>query len=1425
MVSTYHASSRFRKSRSVDKTPTKLQNCMSMPTTTLSNHSDSRHIIDGRLYWYDGVKPSCEGSAHCHRDLQGGPLHRRYSSPGHTQTTPKSAIKYVIRRNAFCKWAKSYHRSVRESVAHEIADLYYTKHHSETAFRALASAVRSRRIKEAKLEGDMFALRILLTRWYQIAVNAEAARCNAVSAAIFHQTSLAIRAFKAFKMEVQRRQDSRHYIYRLVELMEQWLLKRGLTPLRNHAEHARRMGFYAADIAYNHDRNIMNTAIVALNSAYRCHEASRQLEQLSKHAMLRQAWNHIISEHRSLAEKETLVEQAVRRETVVNVLDCWNYATKEKHASQYYDFILKYKSFSVFKRCREDRTHIVPPSPKTSAAEDQMTWKCKGTTTIKLAMSQKRNMIKAVGVVDRALQKCFKRAAMRALLENVKIIAAELLRDQQLTLFFEQSLAKRSFKAWLQYVEMRRSKTNMKLLGDLNYKTFLLSRAFATLWKCYTEKLEVFDAALTQFQNRQRLLHKRMYFAAFASGCNRSRALRVAQGVIENLHESQTRAAVLERFEGLSAQTLLHKLRCIASIANIDVQLSQEGARDILMTFRNIVFRKIHDGRGIFNTFMDRVLSPNIMATVTSPLRNECIVFLYYISGLKTRALELMKELELRPDDNVARLCNSLSQDELNELHSVYAYQLYVVRMEGFPSLNPRPTTTVSQSQSLMPLISNASATHSEGGHATGRSDSSSEDSVRSAKITGRSEALAEQAVPYTAYRTGNLEGIPQWLAALLHKLTLVKLCNSGDASAGSGGTFYRDSTAFDLLCYGLPLWRLILTKFLMKRSASAFRMWKEFTHAKKVRRNKMAELCGSLEGMSKMSVLMKSFKIWLDQAHIVSARRIAETNERCGIFTSILSVLVYRSVSIVFMRLHLRRIMFTHTGIARLQEMRKLTKAVTISCREEDSAAEIYGFRLYALMSKHFVGWRMHTQWNIEVTHKSSEFYRTIFLKKGWNALHNVFLSRRNRIEQLESSLDDGLRMWSIRYNFDAWYKAAKCRKTFATLNKPVHVVLGICFRRWKCHVRNKTRLVGVGETMQSDSDMRIMDHAFKALLEEFAKRRSLRDLSVRVDINHKTYLAQIAIQCWRVVARRRGVLANIHDQIRKYSDTMVQKNLLQTMHKFAALKQKKVIRLKSVVFGSMALYAASVKVTKMLDRRLALTEKDTCREFFSLQRSMKDDSDAYSKMIACKSPVYAALLELSKLKETRMYLGITALHQNVVYNTAIRKVQNLHQGRVLSSYFKSWRRWAAYNVRTSHGAPSTGNKNNADASNSGMSTGEGEELSLVMNVVPSEEEIDRYTLVLACFKHWRNSTIVLPGRNAAALIERFTTRNRQLDGLYLLKLHAMSVLWNRTCETRLGLLVDSMECKLKWSIFHRWKTLARQRMIDLYDDAHQLG
>lgn len=41
------------------------------------------------------------------------------------------------------------------------------------------------------------------------------------------------------------------------------------------------------------------------------------------------------------------MEQAVRRETVVNVLDCWNYATKEKHASQYYEFILKYKSFSV----------------------------------------------------------------------------------------------------------------------------------------------------------------------------------------------------------------------------------------------------------------------------------------------------------------------------------------------------------------------------------------------------------------------------------------------------------------------------------------------------------------------------------------------------------------------------------------------------------------------------------------------------------------------------------------------------------------------------------------------------------------------------------------------------------------------------------------------------------------------------------------------------------------------------------------------------------------------------------------------------------------------------------------------------------------------------------------------------------------------
>ncbi|KAK1442388.1 hypothetical protein BgAZ_404180 [Babesia gibsoni] len=1419
MVSGYNFSAGLRHSRLEGKDHARVRDAKhSVSSEYMSPYEDGEMgmFVSGTCDPL-GISPVHSMTVSRVREVRNRTKHIRNQPGSNFPVTPKSAIKHLIRRNAFRKWAKSYHGSVKYTLASEIANAYYAKHHSETAFKAFSCALKHRRTKEAKHEAENFALKVLLRRWYNIALNSATERSHSESVSIFNQTSLASRALKAFKIEGEKGKNHRHYIGRIVELTEKSLRDAFLTPLRQHAKNAKRIESCAAHIEKNRDKTIKGAFMGKLRLIGGCRNGLDKLEHMTRLSMLRQTWHTFVSSIRKLTEAEAIVEKAVRREKAVNTFDCWHGAIKEKHACQYYEFLLKYKSFNALGHEVEEESQS---SPKASPSESNVVDHGAASSTIKAAVSQKRNIIMAAGIVSKVLQQWCKRSVIRKLRENVRIVENELLKEVNVAGFFEQRLSKRSLDAWRQYIDCRRNKAYMKSLGVINYKTYLLSTAFNAIRKRYIEKLETFDAELSNFMTKQRLLHKRMYFIAFAAGVQRSRSLKVTQGIIEKLHESQTVASVFGRIEGLTSTALRSKLTCLAVLGKLGMQCTEYDSQSLLTMFRDVVFRRHYDEKGVFRPFMECVLSSNIIAVMVIPLRSECIVFLYYISGLKTRALEMIKELGLRPDDLVVRLCESLTSKELAELNSKYAYQLYKVRLDGFPSIYTNSGASKGSS-----ITTKASAKNEIISNDRDTSGSYSVVENSSGFVTSDQEMLSSKAVTSysdttpTVGMSSRLSGIPEWLPELLSKMTLLKVCNIDDMHEEGSDCCNNGITAFDILYCGFPLWRLAFTQLLIIRCTSLLKFWRTYTKEKQERAKKMLEISGSINGLFKMSILMKSFKAWLNSARFESSRRIAESVERCEAFTSIMSLLVYRSVSIVFIRLHLRRIMFVKTGEERLQQMRALSKSVVVSCRESDALAEIESFRTYKIMSRQFYEWRRHNQWKVNAKSKAKEFYRQMFLKQGWNAIQASVNHLRKLRNEKEAHLDWGLRRWRIGYYLDAWHKATLCILSTTSINPPSHVVMTSCLRNWKSYVRKTKCLSVLSIQLQRNVDNIVADRALNEMMDQHYKRSYLKELETRFGEVCLYNCVETAFQCWRGMINRNNSLRSIQEKISGSVDDMVKNHVFSTINMMSTLKKNDEQRLKHTAFRTMGFRTASTKVERILERHLDDTKEETCREFFELERALKQNEIKLNELRIGNTPVYAALVALSTLKETRETIGVQALYNNVVCRRGFRKAVELRRTKLLYNMFIGWRRCAVYNIRTARNSYTPSNK---DGGETGKSVSQYTEESMAEYRAPSEDQVDRYFLVMASFKHWRNMTIMLPEYNSHELIEDFRTRNRQLDGLYFLKLHALSALWNRTCEARLHLLVDSMDCKLKWSVFHQWKTLSRDRMIELYDENH---
>ncbi|GBE62436.1 DNA gyrase subunit A, putative [Babesia ovata] len=1288
------------------------------------------------------------------------------------------------------------------------------------ALKTLTSAARSRRINRAKREADTFAIKVLLLRWCAMASQSATERYSSASAAIFYQTSLASRMFRSFKLLLQRKKECKRVIPRMVELIEISLVARCITPWRQYTKQKQRMDACVTEITCLHDQNIKNAVMMSWQAAYRYQSASVQIEASCQRFALRLAWERIKSLHRDsvqvsicqfvasmLYQKEALVQCAVLRDAVSTAFDYWQSAAKEKQAAQYRSFVLKYKSFSALKHNSERSSEPPAPSPTSDSSENNILSHSTNQNRIKSALQHKRDIITAAGLLTKAMHKELKRASLRALCDNSNRVAQETLKMQLVTEVCKKHTAKRTLVSWKMYSDLRKKKSSMKLLADLNYRGFLISHFFDYLRNRYLQRIEEFHKSLTLFKAHQRKHHRRAYFRAFLVAVERSRSLRTTRSLIEVSQKSQSLHWAWRRLEERCANNMMRKLQCIARIGSIKLDEHAGDPAVWLRTFREVKLLKSHDMKGLCNSLRETLLGPNILSVLTLPLRSECIVFLHYLSGLKTRAFELIERLDMSVDDAVVRVCRTLTSSELGELHSTYAYQLYVMRLEGFPQLNSLPESrSTEHSKQSIKALSPQLGNNSKLSGMVEPDDG----------VTGLNESVYENAPIATQGDStnsprsgcmGNLRDIPEWAVDLLQRLTAIKLLGVGDLRS-------QRCTTFDVLYSRLPVWRLLFTVFAQARCASTFRAWKKRSADRSDRRAKLSEMRNSVEGIFKISTRLEYFTRWLEVARICQEQRIADRNERCTTFTSILSCLVYRSVSIVFIRLHLTRLMAIHTGAERQRHMKFLSKAVVTSCRSGDASAEISAIRSYAVLRRLFCYWKMLTQWRVEVTSQTDAFYRDLFMRKGWSTIQSAFIERCNNRTELESSVKEEVTLRRLGHAFDLWCKTTRCKKALSSFLPSKDFVMQKCFNGWKSHVLNNIRLDKSATIIRKRVDASLLGTAVEGMLEHYFRRCALASLRSRIlaASSKRTLLA--AFTAWHGSMQRSKRLAALYHEMKGRRDIIEQEYVFSIMYRFSQLKQCVSSRLKRQHYVYMVISAATRKMSRTIEQHWAATQNHICRRFFELQRVMKNSEAAFSKITTGQSQLYVALLALSSLKETRIAVGLKALQQNVRYNIATKTVQQTHNRTLLLGVFRCWRRCVSFNLHT--GASSQLSRHQLDGPKVLGKDGDVGAAAVNDNggYTLTADAMERYCLVLACFKHWRNTALMLPGRNAAAIVEEFTTHNRMVDGIYLLKLHALASLWYRTCRARLEMLVGSMEDRMKWTMFHEWRMVARKKM-----------
>ncbi|GFE55448.1 TMV resistance N-like, putative [Babesia ovis] len=1336
--------------------------------------------------------------------------------------TKSKKLKNVVRYDSFKKWAKSYHGSVRNSISEEIANLCYTKYRYGMALKALTGAVTNRRIKQAKRDSDSFALKVILRRWNAIAKNSVTNRYDNASVSIFYQTSLSTRALRAFKMSIEYRKNYKLYINRLVEIMEKIIVDNGLGPLRQYARQSNRLDDCEAKISRGRKTKAKDMAFNALYSLYRCRLASNQCETLCRYFVLRQGWEHIYSRYRNAVEKEASIQDAVLRDSASTAFTYWHSATKEKQATQYHNFMLKYKTFCALRRRVEDSHEVPSESPTSDISDSNVVLNRQYPGRIQAVLCHKRAIIRAAGRLTKCLQKVHKRMLLMALMENSVMVAEDMLKQKRVANISNCRILNLVFQAWGNYTKIRRKKNNMKLMADLNYRGFLLSSSYQFIRNAYVEKIELFNGALFQFKMEQKLRHQHFYFVAFVSAVHRSRSLQSKHGAIEDLRNSHSKRAVMQRFEDLLVKSLAQKLTCVSKIGHMDLVMTGSNGSTMVHALRNLIFHKDSNTKDVLNCFKDKVLLENILMVLTMPLRSECVVFLHFISGLKTRASELMDAWGMRFDDVVVRLCHLLTSEDMLDMHSKYAYQLYVMRLQGFPQLDlgNKSDNKINNSNEISTII------HHKADDVTLDSRVNSLDWSEQKvddEWEGQSEVSSLEDVEAISGRNTDLHGIPEWAVSLLQRLSLMKLFGLSYMKL-QRHIASNASTALDLLCSGLPLWRLIHGTIITKRQATAFKVWRKSTSEKVRHREKLSEAHDAIKGLFDVSIALACFTHWVDLSRSRSEQKAIDLNQRLDKFVSFLSTLVYRSVSIVFMRLHLKFIMATYSGIERWHYVRTLSKAVAVSCRDVDAFSEIGEFHWYAVTRKQFNNWRMHTQWHIEVTRQAQAFYRDLFLRKGWNAIEAVYTIRKDAHNQLERSVKDGLKQWRLNSVVDNWYKTTRCQQAVSSLKPPKHVIVRSCFRHWKSYVSNEIRLANRGNVIKQGYDTCIIKIVFSGMVLHVNKSRALQSVQMRVIYTTSKQYMDLTFTAWRQLSKRNSELLAVGYEIKQRNDTISKEHIFSAMYQFTMLKRANDHYAKDRLFRLMLISAFSAKLSRVIDNHWTRTQESTCREFFEIQRAMRNSEEYYRDIMSSKGGLYQALTALSTLKESRVTAGINALQDNVKHKTQFKAAQNLCSLGVIKRVFGCWRRCTLYRIRATLAYGHSAERSQLASDAGGLRVNQQVEVSSSWLKLLSEDAMGSYCLVLTCFKHWRNTTIVLPDVEAGSLIEDFTAYNRVMDGIYLLRIHAFSSLWRRTCKARLKMLVSSFEDKLKLLMFHQWRAIAQQNAASDYDESQWL-
>ncbi|EDO05773.1 uncharacterized protein BBOV_IV001760 [Babesia bovis T2Bo] len=1373
----------------------------SSATSKLDKHKEFQEDVKEVSQRYD---KHFQGKRHKNGHKKKVSVGTQYPSVGILNVKSKRAnLESICRYQAFRKWAHSYHGSVSKTIGEEIANAYYTKSRYGMTLKAFSAAVLHKRIVEAKSKAEAFALRTLLTRWKEIAENSAQTRCDTGYVTIFYQSSLASRVFKAFKLNLNNRKNQNQHLHRFVELLEKTLVVNGLNPLREFANQQNKMDSCESEIASNRIIHLKGIVFNVIRCTYRYRKASDMLGTTYRCMLLRIGWERINGQHVLNVEKENSIREVISRDVALKALFSWFSATKEKQASVYRSFILKYKTFCALKRNVEHQSDSGSDSPIFDDNEPDVP--SKHPSKIRSILAHKRGIINSTGRICKVLQNGYKRLFIDALRNNSIMVAKELERGHYATDVNNQMLAKRVFRSWFIYINMRRKRTDMKIMADQNYKAFLLSMSYELIRKAYIARVKSFNDALLNFKKNQNARALWTHFTAFRTAVSRVSHLKQKQEEIQNMCYATVKMSVLNYIESVMRKKLSIKLQQVAKLGSVYPKMDENIFSTLVYHYQKLMYYDYPENTSMFKAFRNKTLMENLMMVITKPLRSECVIFMHFLSGRKTRAFELSKDWGLYHDDLVVQVCRLLKPADVSELQSTYANQVYTIVEQGIPQLKLGYSKLPNGNFMAHEVNKDNDGLQDRTDDLIEEREYDSENSTDDTTVDSHNDKYL---VPPM---NESYPDIPKWAIELLQKLMYATVFGHVSLKSQRFVNTGR-CTAFELLLSGMPIWRLINGTIIKNRCALAFKYWMKSCTESALKRGQLIEKYDAISLWANIAKRKKWFSFWLEVTRISRTNRIVEKLQKCIQFVTILNDFVVRSLRIVFMRMHLKCILAIADKKERMHYIRIVPKAVSVACREVDALSEIEAIRTYFVIDTQFRNWRMHTQWHIEVTRHADKFYRGLFLQKAWDAIEATYIRRKNEKEALALSMETELTMLRKDSLIGSWHKATRCRLAVMALKPTREDLLRSCFIYWYSYAKNEVRLANIFDVIRQERNEHALYTVFTTMQILLNRSRAIQEFQKRMTHTSSMQNKEHVFTGWYEFCKRMKNLHSIGAVIKQQRDGVIKEQIFTTIYQITKLKLISVHNVKDKTFRTMIVTAFSSKLSRILDNYWNRTKQTECRHFFEIQRAMKKVEINCAEMIVNRNDVYMALASLSKIRHTRVSIGLNALQINAELNTKFKIVLQNHNRIVKMNLFRYWKRCAYFGKRAA-----MANLQNASRVNAvPMSAEDGNDESQPVDLdLWNEDRMDIYCLLLTCFKHWRNTTLMLPDVDANGVIEQFQNYYRMKEGIDLLNIHVLTNLWRRTCKNRIKIFKDRMEDKCKLMVFHHWKSIANHNAV----------